>query len=163
MEEAERRLDQSSTLGTQGGTVDFMVATYAVGAQLKFRLGRHAEAEARLQEGERLSVVLNLPRLEAHITMCGFALASDPRISLVPNSSRFTARNRAGISRVSTEIMEESRIRLLLAEGTDRSAKQARSRARNFAESIDAPRRPRAFMHDCCWPSAGRYSGRVAR
>ncbi|MDF3312818.1 protein kinase [Rhodococcus sp. T2V] len=146
LEEAERRLDQSYTLGTQGGTVDFMVATYAVGAQLKFRLGRPAEAEERLQEGERLAVMLNLPRLEAHIanvrirTGLGSAHLAHPDLGVHHAEAR-------GISRVTAEIMEESHIRLLLAAATDRSVKQAGARARKFAESIDTQRRPKASLH----------------
>ena len=146
LEEAEHHLDQSYTLGTQGGTVDFMVATYAVGAQLKFRLGRPDEAQERLQAGERLAVMLNLPRLEAHITNVRIRTGLGSANLAHPDFLQVHRAQASDISRVTAEIMEESNIRLLLASGTERTAKQARSRARKLVDSIDAPRRPRAAL-----------------
>ncbi|WP_256974175.1 serine/threonine-protein kinase [Rhodococcus sp. NCIMB 12038] len=149
LDEAERRLDQSYALGTQGGTVDFLVATYAVGARLKFRLGRRDEAEERLQEGERLAVRLKLPRLKAHITNERIRTGLKPAHIDPPTAlpDRLGHAESSGISRITAEIIEESSIRLLLAAGANRSAKQACSRARHLAESIDAGRRPRASLY----------------
>ncbi|MFC9907892.1 protein kinase [Rhodococcus sp. NPDC127593] len=146
LEEANYLLDQSYTLGTQGGTVDFLVATYAVGAQLKYRLGRPDEAKERLQEGARLAVMLNLPRLEAHIINIRIRTGLGPAHFPHPDSPQVNRAEAGAFNRVTAEITEDSRIRLLLAAGTVRSAKQAGSRARKLVESIDTPRRPRVSL-----------------
>nr|WP_257015236.1 serine/threonine-protein kinase [Rhodococcus sp. ACS1] len=149
LEEAEYRLDQSYTLGIQGGTVDFMVATYAVGARLKFRLGRPHAAEERLEEGERLAVALKLPRLGAHVANERIRHGLGPAHVAVPATltSQLGRAELGGIARITAEIRQESSIRLQLASGDGRSVKQACSRARDLVESIDTSRRPRASLY----------------
>ncbi|WP_239010556.1 MULTISPECIES: serine/threonine-protein kinase [Rhodococcus] len=145
--EAERFLDQSHSLGAEGGTVDFMLSTYVVGARLKHRLGRYDAAAERLNEGEQLARTLQLPRLSAHLV--------NERIRLGIGSGHFSPDSFPrqlpqepldGISRVTTEITEESVIRLLVA-GSASARTQACDRARVLAESIDATWRPRASLY----------------
>ncbi|QYB00683.1 protein kinase (plasmid) [Rhodococcus sp. USK10] len=149
LDEAEHRLDQSYALGTQGGTVDFLIATYAVGARLKFRLGRRDQAVERLQEGERLATRLKLPRLKAHITNERIRTELGPAHIGPPPTipDRLGHTELDGISRITAEIIEESSIRLLLAAGAHHSARQACSRAHHLAESIDTSQRPRASLY----------------
>ncbi|WP_425383342.1 protein kinase domain-containing protein [Rhodococcus ruber] len=145
--EAERFLDQSHSLGAEGGTVDFMLSTYVVGARLKHRLGRYDAAAERLNEGELLARTLQLPRLSAHLV--------NERIRLGIGSGHFSSDRfpqqlpqgpMDGIRRVTTEVAEESVIRLLVA-GSASARTQACDRARVLAESIDATRRPRASLY----------------
>lgn len=58
--DADRLLDRSHTLGAEGGTVDFMLATYGTGARMKRALGQRDTAKARLDEGARLAQRLPL-------------------------------------------------------------------------------------------------------
>ena len=143
--EAERLLDDSYTLGAEGGVLEFMRATYAVGALVKFRLGHVDEAAERLDEGDRLARTLRLPRLAAYIT--------NERIRTDIGAAQFSADGFPprlpedpvdGIARVTAEVDERSAIRLLLASG---DSDRAFERAQRLTDSIDSTLRPRAALY----------------
>jgi ATP/maltotriose-dependent transcriptional regulator MalT len=67
MDEADRLLDESYQLGSEGGVVEFMIARYVTGARIKAVRGDRAAAAARLDEGARVAATIGLPRLRAHI------------------------------------------------------------------------------------------------
>lgn len=67
VDEAERLLDESHQLGSEGGLVDFMLVTYGTGARIKALRGDREAASSRLDEGARIAHTLGLPRLAARI------------------------------------------------------------------------------------------------
>lgn len=93
--EAERLLDDSYTLGAEGGIVEFMRSTYAVGALAKFRLGHVDEAAERLDEGDRLARRFRLPASRRTSPTNASARASGPSGSL-PTVSRRGSRTVSG-------------------------------------------------------------------
>ncbi|HEY9311877.1 protein kinase domain-containing protein [Williamsia sp.] len=147
--EADQLLDRSHTLGAEGGTVDFMVATYGTGSRLKLLLGQKDAANARLDEGARLAQQLGLPRLAARITNervragIGHAASGAPVLDL--ESRQLPDRNN-GIAVTKFEIEEDSRIRAALT-AHDKNRESVYERAHALVESIDQRARPRAFLH----------------
>lgn len=65
--EAERLLDESHKLGSEGGVVDFMLAAYGTGARIKALRGDVESAEQLLREGAEIATTLSLGRLAARI------------------------------------------------------------------------------------------------
>ncbi|MDT2009818.1 hypothetical protein FXW78_49875 [Rhodococcus opacus] len=63
--EAELLLDESYELGSEGGTVDFLLATYGIGSRIKALRGDRGAAAQRLDEGARIAQAMLLPRLRA--------------------------------------------------------------------------------------------------
>ncbi|AWK75137.1 protein kinase [Rhodococcus oxybenzonivorans] len=147
--DSDQLLDRSHTLGAEGGTVDFMLATYGTGARLKLLLGQKDAAKARLDEGARLAQQLGLPRLAARITNervrtgIGHAASGPPVIDL--ESRQMPDRNN-GIAVVTFELEEDSAIRSALT-AHDQDLAPVYERAHALVESIDRRVRPRAFLH----------------
>lgn len=151
LDEADRLLDRSHTLGSEGGTVDFMLATYGTGARLKRLLGQQDAAQARLDEGARLAQRLRLPRLAARIANervragIGPAQSSTQAIGREPGPH---GDRDNGIVVITSELEEDSTIREALTAQTgmvDRDSVYARALA--LVESIDPRVRPRAFLN----------------
>jgi serine/threonine-protein kinase PknK len=67
IDEAERLLDESHQLGSEGGVVDFMLVTYGTGARIKAIRGDLEATSRRLDEGVEIAATLSLPRLTARI------------------------------------------------------------------------------------------------
>ncbi|MFE3058750.1 protein kinase [Nocardia sp. NPDC059239] len=152
---AERLLDESSELGTEGGLVDFMLATYVIGARVKAAGGDLESAVRRLRDGSRMAEDLALPRLAAGISneeiRSGISSASeagarpgglDLRVSDAGLRSRHD-----GIVAITAELDEDSAIRLLLASGEPEGVETACARAAALAGCLDDQRRPRASLH----------------
>ncbi|WP_238588750.1 serine/threonine-protein kinase [Rhodococcus pyridinivorans] len=146
--EAEALLDESYRLGAEGGIVEFMLATYVIGARLKHHLGQREQAADRLSEGTRLARSLRLPRLGAYITneriRTGIGCAPVPLPDL---ASEFPREFPEGIAQISAEVMEETTIRLMLAADDEDARINAGVRAHALSDSIDAVQRPRASLH----------------
>ncbi|GCE41045.1 hypothetical protein Rhow_004688 [Rhodococcus wratislaviensis] len=146
--EADRLLDRSHTLGAEGGTVDFMLATYGTGARLKRLLGQGEAAKSRLDEGARLAQRLRLPRLEARVAnervragLASSAQAIDRGIR--PRSDRDN-----GIVLLTSELEEDSMIREALTAQSDvQDLEAVYARVLALVESIDSQARPRAFLN----------------
>lgn len=60
-------LERSHTLAAEGGVLDFVLAAYGTGAQLKLTLGQPDAAMARLEEAARVAQRFHLPRLKAGV------------------------------------------------------------------------------------------------
>ncbi|MFC9833650.1 protein kinase [Rhodococcus sp. NPDC127530] len=147
--EADQLLDRSHTLGAEGGTVDFMVATYGTGSRLKLLLGQTDAAKARLDEGARLAHQLGLPRLAARITnervRAGIGHAAFGAPVLDVESRQLPNRNN-GIAVTIFEMEEDSKIRAALT-AHDQDLEPVYEKAHALVESIDRQARPRAFLN----------------
>ncbi|MFE3542292.1 protein kinase [Nocardia sp. NPDC059177] len=146
---ADRLLDESHELVTRVGPVDFLVATFVIGARVKAALGDQYTAVARLDEGARLAAANDLARLDAHVR------AERSRLGLPANDDldRFTAaasgngsRRKSGAAVLIAEAREIAAIRELLAEqrlrADDRAARHARVVYSRMIEQV----RPRAEL-----------------
>ena len=147
--EAERLLDESYKLGSEGGgLVEFMLATYGTGSRVKSSLGNHEEAERRLDEGTRIAESLRLPRLSARMVnervRSGLPVGEDIRTRLM-TSSRYRPQS-DGIAAITSELDEDSTIRLLLSQKSSDSVEQACARAKDLVLGIESQGRPRALM-----------------
>ncbi|WP_336084888.1 protein kinase domain-containing protein [Nocardia sp. SSK8] len=146
---ADRLLDESHELVTRVGPVDFLVATFVIGARVKAALGDQYTAAARLDEGARLAADNDLARLDAHVR------AERSRLGLPTgeNGDRFAAdasgngsRRKSGAAVLIAEAKEIAEIRELLAQqrlrADDRAARHARAL---YSRLLDQPR-PRAEL-----------------
>ncbi len=147
--EADHLLDRSHTLGAEGGTVDFMLATYGTGARLKRLLGQRDAAKERLDEGARPAHQLRLPRLAARIAneriRAGTGWAANHPDTVEGGLNLHDRDN--GLATVTAEVNEDSAIRGILYPRTDlQGVGPASQRAHALVESIDRRARPRAFL-----------------
>ncbi len=151
LDEAEALLDDAYQLGTEGGLVDFMLATFGTGARLKLTRGDTASARHRLAEGLDIARTLQLPRLEARLlneTVRIAATLGEPIDESV--ARRITSAGSQpldGIGNVAAESTEDSQIRLLMIDGTSSALATAGQRARTRMEHVDQGKRPRAHLH----------------
>ncbi|ABG99937.1 probable serine-threonine protein kinase/ transcriptional regulator (plasmid) [Rhodococcus jostii RHA1] len=147
--DADHLLDRSHTLGAEGGTVDFLLATYGTGARLKRLLGQNDAAKARLDEGARLAQQLRLPRLAARVTnervRTGIGHAA-PGAPVIDRESRQLPARNNGIAVVTFELEEDSAIRAALT-ARDQDLEPVYERAHALVESIERRVRPRAFLN----------------
>jgi serine/threonine-protein kinase PknK len=151
LDEAEALLDDAYQLGTEGGLVDFMLATFGTGAWLKLTRGDPASARHRLAEGLDIARTLQLPRLEARLlneSVRLAALSAEPiDESVAQRIRRADSQPLDGIGDVAAELTEDSQIRLLLIDGTPSALATACQRARARLEHVDQGKRPRAHLH----------------
>jgi ATP/maltotriose-dependent transcriptional regulator MalT len=151
LDEAETLLDDAYELGAEGGIVDFMLAAFGTGARLKFARGDVAAAQRRLAEGLDIARTLQLPRLEARLLNESVRVAARSGEPIEDSLARRIASSGSalfdGIGRVAAELMEDSRIRLLLIDGTPSALDDACTRARARADQLDQSKRPRAHLH----------------
>ncbi|MEU7767650.1 protein kinase [Nocardia sp. NPDC049190] len=151
--EAERLLDAAGRLGTEGGPVDFMMATYAIGARTKALRGDLAAAARRLEEGAEAARALKLPRLATRIAN------EQVRLGLTATYVTEPPAGENGIATMAAELREDSAIRMLLRSGNPRRVTAACTRATQLRDSIAAARRPRAaaqaqLLLACCLAAA---------
>ncbi|MEU2003414.1 protein kinase [Rhodococcus sp. NPDC019627] len=173
--EAEVLLDASHTLRSEGGIVDFMLATYGTGSRIKALRGDLGAAYQLLDEGAEIAAMLTLPRLTARIRNERIRLAlADPSIfdehprwaQTVPRDSDDPASHTSGIDLITQELHEDSDIRLLLhaASPTNQEATAtACHRSQAMLERISRQSRPKALLrvrllHCTCLFAAGRTS-----
>ncbi|MBF6214042.1 protein kinase [Nocardia puris] len=148
LDSAHALLEESRDSVTEGGGgVDFMIATYAVGARVRALRGDRDGARELLNEGASHAERLALPRLAARVrnewVRLGFDL--DPGVAeemLRPRNPHHDD----GITTVTAESDEDSAIRLLLADSDPARHEEAVARARALLEAIDADRRPLAGL-----------------
>ena len=173
--DAEELLDASHTLRSEGGIVDFMLATYGTGSRIKALRGDLGAAYRLLDEGAEIADMLTLPRLSARIRNERIRLAlaipavldEHPRwAQTVPRDSAAPASRTSGIDLITWELHEDSDIRLLLhtASPTDRESSEAACRrSQALVERISRQARPKALLrarllHTTCLFAAGRTS-----
>jgi ATP/maltotriose-dependent transcriptional regulator MalT/serine/threonine protein kinase len=146
--EATRLLDEVNQLGSEGGGVDYLAARYVAGARTKAAQGDRSAAVERLADGANAAEQLRLPRLAAAIT--------NERIRLgIEIAPELAARLRAtrsiplddGIATITSELDENSGIRLLSASDSVSDREQARRRAADLLAGIDDRRRPFAALN----------------
>ncbi len=146
--EAVRLLDESYQLGSEGGGVDCLIASYVYGARIKAAQGDRASAIEHLSAGMKTADQLRMPRLAAAINNERIRLGIDmpPVVTDRLRSYREIPPD-DGIATMTTELDEDSGIRLLLASDSDDDREQARRRADQLLAGIDSERRPLAGLN----------------
>nr|WP_188830297.1 serine/threonine-protein kinase [Nocardia camponoti] len=146
---ADQLLDESHELVSRIGPVEFLIATFVVGARVKAALGDHYTAAARLDEGARVAAENGLARLDAHVR------AERSRLGLpggTTSTDRFAdpagnvVRGRTGAAALIVETREIAEIRALLAEQRLRADDRAARRARVLHARMLDQARPRAEL-----------------
>jgi serine/threonine-protein kinase PknK len=141
--EATRLLDDSYQLGSAGGGVDYLAARYVIGARVKAAQGDRSAAVERLDDGAKAAKQLRLPRLTATINNARIRLGIEiePKVAARLRATR-TISHEDGIAMITTELDEDSGIRLLSADDRE----QACRRAADLVAGIDRERRPLAAL-----------------
>lgn len=145
--EATRLLDESYQLGSEGGAVDYMIATYVTGAKIKAAQGDRSAAINRLADGMKAAQLLRLPRLAAAITNERIRLGVEigPQVAARLRAPR-TITHDDGVATITAELDENSGIRLLSASDSPDDREQACTRAADLLAGIDGERRPLAAL-----------------
>ena len=145
--EATRLLDESYQLGSEVGTVDFMIARYVIGARIKAAHGDRGAAVDRLSDGMEAAEQFGLPRLAAAITNERIRLGIEitPAVAARLRATR-TIPQGNGIATITAELDESSGIRLLSVSDSADDRKQACRRAADLLAGIDSERRPLAAL-----------------
>ena len=145
--EAMRLLDESYEFGSDGSGVDYLIARYVTGAKIKAAHGDHAAAVDRLHAGMKVAEQSRLPRLAAAITNARIRLGIEltPQVAARLRSPR-TIPHDDGTATITTELDEDSGIRLLSAGDSADDHDQACRRAADLLAGIDGERRPLAAL-----------------
>jgi ATP/maltotriose-dependent transcriptional regulator MalT len=145
--EAARVLDESYQLGSEVGTVDFMIARYVIGARIKVAHGDRGAAVDRLSDGMKAAEQFGLPRLAAAINNERIRLGIEitPAVAARLRAAR-TIPQGNGIATITAEFDESSGIRLLSVSDSADDREQACRRAADLLAGIDGERRPWAAL-----------------
>ncbi len=147
--EAERLLDQGFELGGEGGLVEFMIASYVIGARIKARRGDPQSAAERLTEGARTADALDLPRLRARIdnerVRLGFPAATRSRTPRHPTLPPVDAVP-DGIAEITAQLEDETTAQILAGTGNEANAGQACRIAQAWVDRLAATGRARARL-----------------
>ncbi|WP_433577593.1 protein kinase domain-containing protein [Nocardia brasiliensis] len=147
---ADQLLDESHQLVARVGPVDFLIATFVVGARVKAVLGDLFTAAARLDEGARIAADNRLTRLGAHIraerVRLGLALERDNQSAEAPAGALHPRHRMTGAAVLAAEAEEIAAIRTLLAEGSLGSDDRAVRRSRALYARMVDKHRPRAEL-----------------
>ncbi|MDT5174027.1 MAG: serine/threonine-protein kinase PknK, partial [Mycobacterium sp.] len=136
--EAARLLDESDLLGTDGGLVDYLVASYVIGARIKAAQGEHGSAADRLAAGAKAAIHLRLPRLAARINNEHIRLGIELPQAVAAGLQLPRAIPRdSGIATMTAELDEDSAVRLLSASDSADDHEQACRRAADLVSAID--------------------------
>jgi ATP/maltotriose-dependent transcriptional regulator MalT len=149
LDEASRLLEEGYKLGPEGGSVDFKIARYVIGARIKALQGDRFAAGHRLDEAARVAQALSLSRLRAMAeherTRLGLAPypGSDP---WPPTSYEQRRQPVDAIDEITLQFEEASAIRILMdAEDPDRRELACRW-AREWVDRTSTPNRPLALL-----------------
>ncbi|WAM19429.1 protein kinase (plasmid) [Rhodococcus sp. JS3073] len=147
IDEAERLIDESYQLGSEGGVVDFMIARYVVGARIKAWRGDRIAAADYLADGARTAELLALDRLRARIDNERILLGL-PAGALAVSRPRDTSRapSADGIGQVTAQIEDDTAIRSLLAKRSPEHTARAVAWARQWWQSLTGTGRRRAML-----------------
>lgn len=172
LDEAEQLLDESRSLGSEIGLVDFMIAIYATGARVKVLAGDRESATTLLNEGDRIARQMSLPRLAARIDderiRFGLAVASEvgeprrgPKTGAAPSPVEMRQAPADSIETITVDLKESGAIRRLLAERSPGQADAACTRAYGLVHVVAAQNRPRALLQarlllTACLSASGR-------
>ncbi|MRH90923.1 protein kinase [Nocardia sp. SYP-A9097] len=165
LDDAEALLDEGLELGPEGGSMESLMASYGIGARIKAVRGNLAAAEQRLDEGAKIAENLSVPRLAACIVneriRAGLPIAEEEHARLLWLEPY--RRQLDGTKAMTSELEQDSAIRLLLAESTLGAAESACARAESMIHEIGTQNRPRALLqaqltHIACLAAAGRQA-----
>lgn len=159
---AEQLLEESRSLGAEGGVADFSLATYLPLARIRARTGDIAGAHALLDEGVDTARQLGIERIEAAVDAERVRLyLADGDVCLAERLLRQTpmpAAEASGIDWLTWEARELSRARVECARGRLEAAierletllAQARRQGRGRAEVV------LRVALACCFDAAGQ-------
>ncbi|MFV9452451.1 hypothetical protein ACNJ7E_03125 [Rhodococcus sp. NM-2] len=160
---AEELLDRSNELGSEGGVVDILLATYGVGSRIKALRGDHAAAAIRLDEGMAVAARLSISRLDKRVVneRIRAGLPLDPGTSARLRKFSPPTEGQGGIAEECSQLDEESSIRMLLTDRSDAAVQEALRRSRVLVARVATQKRPRALvaaiaLEVCCLAAAGR-------
>jgi serine/threonine-protein kinase PknK len=148
--DAELLLEDSRTLGVEGGVGDFSIATYIYSCRLEVLNERYGDAHAILDEGahiarkqsiERLAHAVESERIKLYLLQ-GDLRAADQLLIYLDEIRPAPATEEPGIAHQLHEIRQRSRVRVLSAKGEYPAAVQilnlliadAQKRGRRLAE-----------------------------
>ncbi|CAM3109835.1 serine/threonine-protein kinase [Skermania piniformis] len=134
---AEAMLDESLRSANSVGLVDFMIATYVIGARVKAIRGDAGAARERLRRGAAVAADRRLPRLAVHV------YEEQARLGLADGSPPTVPAATGGVAGLTAEVAERVRIRQLLM--ADRAIDAAR-RARALHDRVGRHDRPLAAV-----------------
>ncbi|MDV6293371.1 protein kinase domain-containing protein [Rhodococcus aetherivorans] len=148
--EAERLLDDGYDLGPHAGAVDLKIARYVVGARIKVIHGDRSAAVARLDEGARFSMQMQLPRLYSSIVNESVRLDLVLPSSDASQTADLTYAERAeqvsGLDEVIAQNREEAAITRLVRTGSLANTELACRWAGEWAERLAGSERHRAEL-----------------
>lgn len=122
LDKAERLLEETHELGSEGGVVDFMISTFATLARIKELRGDSSKAAEILDEGDsvadslglsRLKLVINLERVQMGLKSRTFQPALAPGVPVVHVTP---GQRLEGLAESSYQIFLATQIRSALAD-----------------------------------------------
>ncbi|WP_327116780.1 protein kinase [Nocardia sp. NBC_01730] len=161
--DAEALLDESAELGPKSALVEFMMATYGIGTRVKALRGDLDAAETRLSEGAKIADNLGLERLAARIMneRVRIGLPLDPADRAMLLQLPPPHRPRSGLPTITSELQQDTAIRLLLAEHSPDAADEACTRAEALVGAIAEIDRPRSLLlAQLLWAATLSVAGR---
>ncbi len=158
LDKAERLLEETHELGSEGGVVDFMICTFATLARIKDLRGDASKAAEILDEGDFVADSLGLPRLKYAINLERAQLGINPGPFQPPSTTDFPpgpgapGQRLEGLSEASYQIFLATQIRSEMAKtgsaGADTSDPLATvEKARYLLGRAAAYSGPRAELH----------------
>ena len=156
VDEAERLIEESCQLGSEGGIADFMIARYVIGARIKAMRGEPEAAILVLNDGARAAATLGLPRLLAHVENERMRLAL-PLAGSATRVGQDEAPLGDGLREITAQLRDETEIRRMLAAQPGLACR----RAQTWVQRLQHQGRPRALMQAnrllvACLSAAGR-------
>lgn len=157
--EAEALLDESSELGIEGGTPDFMFARFATAARLKMVRGDRDAATALLDDGMRAAAAHGLPRLRARIRNERVRMGLPVDVAAPRTMPDSDVPDPDGVAEFTAQTDDATSIRLLYRSGDPEAVTRAVEWARLWHRRT-ANGRPRAHLQAArllvaCLESAG--------
>jgi serine/threonine-protein kinase PknK len=156
VDEAERLIEESCQLGSEGGIVDFMIARYVIGARIKAMRGDRDAAARILDDAARAADTLGLPRLRAHVENERMRLEL-PVVVLPARVMHGEAQLGDGPREITAQLSDETEIRGLLAADPVLACRRAQA----WVHRLQHQGRPRALLQAnrllvACLSAAGR-------
>ncbi len=149
LDEAERLLDEGYKIGPEGGSVDFKIARYIVGARIKVLRGDRQAAIQRLDEAARVARTLSLNRLRAMVEneRIRLGLPPFPDLDALPLTS-YEARRQSvdAIDEITVQFEEATAIRLLIAEDDPASSELACRWVQEWVDRLAALNHPQPLL-----------------
>ncbi|QDG66788.1 LuxR family transcriptional regulator [Pseudarthrobacter sp. NIBRBAC000502772] len=158
LDKAERLLEETHELGSEGGVVDFMISTFATLARIKELRGDSSKAAEILDEGDSVADSLGLPRLKLVINLERVHMGLRPKpfqpglAPGVPVVHGTPGQRLEGLSESSYQIFLATQIRAALADAAPAVAAtpehlSAVETARLLLERAAAYLGPRSELH----------------